>query len=169
VTLIGFKPTNHPQQVGKSGANDTVDERLTPEPLFRQLHAEFAFSIDVAANARNARLPRFFDLETDGLLQPWAGERVWCNPPYSALADWTRKAHLETRGGCPLVVMLLPANRTEQGWWHDYIEPFRDGRGSIETRYIRGRINFGVPGNEAGKFKTSAPFGCVLVIWRAAE
>jgi hypothetical protein len=25
-----------------------------------------------------------------------------------------------------LIVMLLPANRTEQGWWQKHIEPFRD-------------------------------------------
>ena len=62
--------------------------------------------------------------------------------------------------------MLLPANRTEQRWWQDLIEPFRDGRGPLETRFYRGRFNFGVPGNEAGKFHSSPPLGCVLVIWR---
>lgn len=163
--LIGFKPTNHPQQVGKRGASDTVDERITPDWLWKQLHHEFAFTCDAAANARNAKLPVFFDLETDGLQQSWEGHRVWCNPPYSDLTAWTAKASAEHGRGCELIVMLLPANRTEQAWWHDYIEPFRDGRGSIETRFIRRRFNFGVPGNEEGKFHSSAPFGCALVIW----
>ena len=31
MTLVGFAPTNHPQQVGKRGASDTVDERITPQ------------------------------------------------------------------------------------------------------------------------------------------
>jgi phage N-6-adenine-methyltransferase len=164
--LVGFQAQNHPQQVAKQGAKDSVDERLTPPRMWQQLHFEFAFTLDAAANSSNAKLPTFFDLRSDGLVQPWAHHRVWCNPPYSDLAAWVRKAAIEHRDGCPLIVMLLPANRTEQPWWHDYVEPHRDGRGPIETRFIRGRFNFGIPGNEDGKFKTSAPFGCVLLIWR---
>lgn len=167
MSLIGFKISNHPQQVAKRGAVDTVDERITPNWLWKQLHHEFAFTLDAAANESNAKLPTYFDADSDGLLQPWGGARVWCNPPYSDLGAWARKAWVEYRAGCPLIVMLLPANRTEQSWWHDHVEPFRDGRGPIETRFLRRRFNFGVPGNEEGKFRTSVPFGCVLAIWRS--
>lgn len=166
MSLVGFTARNHPQQVDKGGARDTIDERITPDWLFKQLHHEFCFTLDAAANERNAKLPRFFDLDVDGLLQPWLGERVWCNPPYSDLTSWVRKASIEHRDGCELIVMLLPANRTEQGWWQDYIEANRDGRGDIETRFIRRRVDFGTPGNEAGKYRTSVPFGSVVVIWR---
>jgi phage N-6-adenine-methyltransferase len=166
MSLVGFAITNHPQQVRKRGASDTVDERITPAKVFDPLQAEFGFTLDAAANERNAKCGRFYDLESDGLSQLWAGERVWCNPPYSALRAWVEKAWAEHRAGCPLIVMLLPANRTEQGWWQDLIEPFRDGRGPLETRFYRSRFNFGVPGNEGAKFNSSPPFGCVLVIWR---
>jgi hypothetical protein len=42
MSLVGFKITNHPQQVGKRGASDTVDERITPAKVFDPLQAEFS-------------------------------------------------------------------------------------------------------------------------------
>lgn len=167
MTLVGFKITNHPQQVGKRGASDSVDERITPGKIYLPLWEEFGFTLDAAANAANRKTPRFYDLETDGLKQRWAHERVWCNPPYSDIRPWVEKAWAEHRAGCPLIAMLLPANRCEQRWWQDLIEPFRDGRGPLETRFYRSRFNFGLPDNPEGKFHSSPPFGCVLVIWRA--
>lgn len=168
MSIVGFKARNHPQQVEKRGASDTVDERITPDSLFDPLHSVFQFTLDAAANATNRRVPRFYSLENSGLDASWEREHVWCNPPYSAIRPWVEKAWAEHKAGCPLIVMLIPANRSEQPWWQELIEPYRDGRGPIETRFVPRRLNFGVPGNEGGKFKSSAPFGCVLVIWRAA-
>lgn len=168
MTLIGFAPTNHPQQVGRRGASDTVDERITPQWLFDELDAKHRFTVDVAANASNAKCERFYDLATDGLKQSWLRERVWCNPPYSSIRAWVEKARDEIEYGCALVVMLLPANRTEQRWWQDLIEPERDSVGwpDITTRFLARRINFGVPGNEGAKFNSSPPFGLVVVTFR---
>lgn len=166
MTLVGFKITNHPQQVGRRGASDSVDERITPDRVFKPLHDEFGFDLDAAANLNNRKALMFFDLRVNGLAQSWSGRRVWCNPPYSDIRPWVEKAWAEHRDGCPLIVMLLPANRCEQRWWQDLIEPFRDGRGPLETRFYRGRFNFGLPDNPEGKFHSSPPFGCVLVIWR---
>lgn len=170
MTLIGVKPVNHPQQVGKRGASDTVDERITPQWLFDELNARHHFTIDVAANGYNTKREAHFDIVTDGLAQSWAGHRVWCNPPYSNIAAWVEKARREVASGCIVVVMLLPANRTEQRWWHEHIEPFRDKPGSgVSVRFLPRRINFGVPGNEGGKFNSSPPFGlCVVTFWRGA-
>lgn len=169
MTLVGFKITNHPQQVGKRGASDTVDERITPDKVFAPLAVEFGFTLDAAANERNRKAEAYFDLARSGLEHGWGEHVVWCNPPYSAIRPWVEKAWQEWRAGCPAIVMLLPANRTEQGWWQDLVEPYRDGRGPIETRFYRSRFNFGVPGNEDGKFHSSPPFGCVLLIWRDGD
>jgi phage N-6-adenine-methyltransferase len=170
MSLVGFKITNHPQQVAKRGAKDTVDERITPAWLFDQLNARFEFTLDAAANASNAKTEAFYDLESDGLSQPWAPHRVWCNPPYSNLGAWVAKAHEELLAGCPVIVMLLPANRTEQVWWQELVEPHRDKPGSIiRTEFLRRRFNFGVPGNENGKFHSSPPFGCVVLIFDGAK
>ncbi|MNL51758.1 hypothetical protein D3C87_1748820 [compost metagenome] len=65
-----------------------------------------------------------------------------------------------------MIVMLLPANRTEQAWWQDHVEPYRDRGIFMRVEFLRRRFNFGMPGNEAGKFHSSPPFGCVAVIFQ---
>jgi phage N-6-adenine-methyltransferase len=172
MSLVGFNITNHPQQVAKRGASDTVDERITPQWLFAEYDLMYHFTIDAAANGTNTKCDRFHSLQTDGLAQSWAGERVWCNPPYSNIKAWVAKAYKETlEGSCELVVMLLPANRTEQAWWQTFIEPMRDAPDHtfIRTRFLAKRINFGVPGNEGAKFNSSPPFGLVVVTFRGTN
>lgn len=167
MSLVGFRAKNHPQQVGKAGAKDTVDERITPQWLFDQENAIHNFTVDAAANAANAKLPMFWDLAADGLTQSWGGHRVWCNPPYSNIPGWVKKASDEAVAGCPCVVMLLPANRTEQRWWQDLIEPRRDRPGSgVTVRFLARRINFGTPGNPAGKYVSSSPFGLCIITFK---
>lgn len=165
--LLGFNITNHPQQVGKRGASDSVDERITPDAIYGPLHTEFGFNLDAAANCANRKCREYYDIGGNGLAHSWVDYRVWCNPPYSAIRPWIEKAWAEHRAGCPVIVMLLPANRTEQAWWQDLVEPFRDKTEAFETRFIRRRFNFGLPDNPEGKFHSSPPFGCVLLIWRA--
>jgi len=139
------------------------DDRRTQPELFARFHSEFNFTVDAAASQANAQLPRFFDRETDGLIQSWRNERVWLNPPYSNLADWIAKCHNEfEQGGAELIVALIPANRTEQPFWHTYVEPYRDcGRG-LTTRFIRKRQSFIHP--DTG-LMGSPLFGVVALIW----
>jgi phage N-6-adenine-methyltransferase len=170
--LVGFNAKNHPQQISKRGANPHVDERQTSPEAFDPLHARFRFTVDVAALPRNAKLPKFYTPEDDGLTQNWSGERVWCNPPYSSIEPWVEKAHREWRigeqgrGGPELIVMLLPANRTEQGWWQRKVEPFRD-RGKLDFRveFLSGRLRFIAFDATEIKPNERPPFGCCLLIW----
>jgi phage N-6-adenine-methyltransferase len=158
---------NHPGQVARRGSvDDEVDDRSTPDDLFGPLHDRFSFTIDVAAAAHNAKLSRYWTRDDNGLEQSWADERVWCNPPYSALEPWARKAWAE-RDWCPLVVMLLPANRTEQGWWQRHIEPYRDRRRwNLRTEFLPGRPSFGPPPGRVATGPGKRPlFGLVLAIW----
>lgn len=164
---MSFVSRNHPQQIGARGPLDEVDDRGTPDELFQLLSDRFGgFTVDVAAAAHNTKCDRFYTLQDNGLLQSWAGERVWCNPPFSDLASWVRKGHDEALRA-ELIVMLLPANRTEQGWWQDSIEPFRDGRDLLgpRTEFWRGRTRFIKAGQTEIKPNERPPFGCVLVIW----
>lgn len=201
MSLVGFKSSNHPQQVGKRGATER-DNLGTDPALFERLNERFGFTLDAAASKANAKCDRFFTLEDDGLAQSWAEERVWCNPPYSEIVRWVRKAGDEVHafephvradgsvtyafcrwcapfsgdeGQCPggygqpradLVVMLLPANRTEQGWWQDYVEPLRDRPDSpLRVEFLRGRQRFVLPGAESIGPNERPPFGCCLLIW----
>jgi phage N-6-adenine-methyltransferase len=164
--LAGFKAQNHPQQTGRRGARDEVNDRATHPDYFDPWNERFGgFTLDAAASPVNAKCERYFTIEDDGLAQSWAGERVWCNPPYTDLGAWVAKAWQEyegTRG----IVMLLPANRVEQPWWQDHIEPFRDRAGSpLHDEFLRGRMRFIRPLHLIGPKGDRPPFGCALVIW----
>ena len=182
--LIGHRARNHPKQVARRDeagsddrlfevevADDTdlVDERRTQPDTFGQA-LRFAgiddVDLDVAANGANSLARRWYDRADDGLAQPWTG-RVWCNPPYSDISSWVRKAWDEWAiGEVEVIVMLLPANRTEQAWWQDHIEPHRD-HDSLHTRFLRGRHRFGrPPGVPVPVNGDRPPFGLVVVVWR---
>lgn len=160
--LTGFKARNHPQQVLEVGPRADVDERATDPAFFAQVHRRFRFTVDAAALPYNAKLDRFWTPDDDGLAQPWDGERVWINPPFSNIEPWVRKA--SESHGAGLVVMLLPANRTELSWWQEHIEPHRDRGGRLSVEFLPGRLRFGLGGN-APLPNTRPPFGCCLLIW----
>lgn len=107
MTLTGFKAKNHPQQIGTRGALDEVDDRGTEPEFVRGLEERFGkpFTLDVAAAAHNTKCDRYFTRADDGLAQSWAGERIWCNPPYSNLGDCDRPPF-----GCCLLIWEAPSD-----------------------------------------------------------
>lgn len=171
MSLAGFRATNHPQQTGKHGANDATDDRGTDQTFFDRTAERFGgFTLDVAAAAHNTKCTRYYTRDDDGLQQPWVG-RIWCNPPYSDCRAWVQKAwdewHAET---AQVIVMLLPANRVEQGWWQDLVEPYRDRPGSsLRVEFLRGRMRFDRPDWTPGPKGDRPPFGCCLLIWGDAS
>lgn len=158
MSLVGFKARTHPQQ----GPKASVDDRGTTDEVFGPLNERFRFTLDAAASDANTKLGRYFTAADDGLAQDWAGERVWCNPPYSKIEPWVVKA---ATSGAELVVMLLPANRTEQGFWQRHIELVRDRLGGPRVEFLPGRMRFIVPPSDVVKPNDRPPFGCCLVIW----
>jgi phage N-6-adenine-methyltransferase len=165
---MSFVARNHPQQVAVNGASQEVDDRGTDLEFFARMEARFHFTIDAAAAAHNAKCERYYDREANGLEQPWADERVWCNPPYSDIRAWVAKAWNEWWADFRpnLIVMLLPANRTEQGWWQDLVEPHRDRVGSpLRVEFLRGRMRFIQAGRTGIGPNERPPFGCCLLIW----
>lgn len=164
MSLVGFIAQNHPQQV----PTDTVDDRALPEGNFWVLNRRFSFTVDAAAAAHNAKLQRYWTREQNGLAQSWSGERVYCNPPYSNIRPWVQKAWDER--SADLIVMLLPANRTEQSWWQDLVEPFRDRDGSpLRTEFLPNRQRFLRPGQALVGANERPPFGIVLLIWKSRQ
>jgi phage N-6-adenine-methyltransferase len=168
MSLVGFKASNHPQQTSKRGAKDATDDRGTDQAFFDSLSERFGgFTLDVAAAEHNAKCERFFTVEDDGLQQQWSG-RIWCNPPYSDCGAWVRKAwHEWARRNVELIVMLLPANRVEQAWWQDHVEPYRDRwpTYALSVEFLRGRMRFDRPDWTPGPKGDRPPFGCCLLIW----
>ena len=80
------------------------------------------------------------------------GAHVFCNPPYSNIAEWVRKAYTEATKPDTLVVLLIPS-RTDTRYFHDYILH------RSEVRFIKGRLKF-------GDTKNPAPFPSMVVIFR---
>jgi phage N-6-adenine-methyltransferase len=125
-------------------SSDT-DLWATPQSFFDELDKEFNFTLDVCANADNAKCASFYSKEDDGLSQDWKGV-VWMNPPYGReISKWMAKAN---EANCT-VVCLVPA-RTDTRWWHDYCIQH-------EIRFIKGRLKF-------GGHKNSAPFPSAVII-----
>jgi phage N-6-adenine-methyltransferase len=166
VSLVAFRAGNHPQQVGKRGPEDEIDDRGTPQDFFDELDRQHRFTLDVAAAPHNAKCANYYTRLADGLLQPWTGS-VWCNPPYSGLDRWLEKAWREwwRPGGPRTIVMLLPANRTEQPWWQTHVEPYRDSGKPLSVRFLPGRLRFVKPGATDIKPNERPPFGCCLLVW----
>jgi phage N-6-adenine-methyltransferase len=127
-------------------------EWSTPEDLFKSLDAQFHFTLDVCADAGNAKCPRYFTHEQDGLLQRWEGV-CWMNPPYGReIGRWVQKAYDCSLYGVT-VVCLLPA-RTDTHWWQTYILPLS----ARDLHFLPGRQHF------SGKDR--APFPNAIAIFR---
>jgi len=127
------------------------DDWETPRGLFNELNREFGFTLDPCATHITAKCPKYYTPLEDGLLQDWADEVVFCNPPYNHKQnEWVRKCYLHgLKGGT--AVMLLPA-RTDTARFHDFI------LGKSEIRFLRGRLKF-------GKATGNAPFPSMIVVF----
>lgn len=140
----------------------TTDEWPTPQDLFDTLDSEFGFTLDPCASVENAKCPRFFTKDDDGLCQDWPGV-VFMNPPYGRqIGEWVAKAWRESLAGST-VVCLIPA-RTDTRYWHDYVMH------AAEIRFIRQRLHFDSQRHrdrrESGEATAhNAPFPSVVVIF----
>lgn len=126
-------------------------EWATPRRFFEAMQRRFGpFDLDPAATPENAKAPRFYTRDTDGLRQPWPG-RVWCNPPYGrggVVGSWVQKAHAEVAAGrAEVVVALVPAS-TDTAWWHDHAME------AAEIHFVRTRLNFN-DGTTRGTFPSA--------------
>lgn len=114
----------------------------TPKGVYDALHAEFRFDFDPCPLG---------EMEVDGaspLFTPWAGRRVFCNPPYNGIAPFLQRAREA------IVAVFLIPSRTDTKWFHDIILPH-----AHEIRFIKGRLKF-------GDAKNSAPFPSMIVVFK---
>lgn len=116
------------------------DNWETPQSLFDKLDAKHHFTLDAASSDDNAKVSKHYTEETDGLSKPWAGERVFCNPPYGReVGKWVKKCADEA--GCSFICLLIPA-RTDTSYFHEYIY----GNPSARIEFLRGRLKFELGG-----------------------
>lgn len=141
--------------INKALFTSNTEEWATPQAFFEELNKEFNFTLDPCATQENAKCKKYFTKDQNGLLQSWAGETVFCNPPYGRqIAKWVKKASDEAKNGAT-VVLLIPA-RTDTTYFHEYIY------NKHEIRFIRGRLYFG---DGEGR----APFPSMVVIMKGVK
>jgi site-specific DNA-methyltransferase (adenine-specific) len=131
------------------------DDYETPWHVFDPYNDEFAFTLDVCALPTTRKCARYFSPADDGLAQDWGTDICWMNPPFSAVAQWMRKAYESSLAGAT-VVCLVPA-RTDTRWWHAWVQDKAD------IRWRARRIKFLLDGVRT---KNSAGFPAVAVIYR---
>ncbi|WP_046336001.1 phage N-6-adenine-methyltransferase [Xenorhabdus bovienii] len=144
---------------GSNTPKELRDLWQTPLPLFLALDLEFKFKLDAAADAQNTLCTHYLTERDNALECDWESYgSIFCNPPYSKITPWIKKATIECRKQCQSIVMLVP-NDTSVGWFKLAMESVD------ETRLITGgRIQF-VPAGVRGK-NSSNPKGSMLLIWR---
>jgi len=131
----------------------------TPHELFDTLHKRWTFDLDVCAQPWSAKCSNYFTEDEDGLLQSWAGRKVWCNPPYAEPLAWLERGWLHALEHATEATYLLP-NSTDTKWFQDMCF-----RGDIY--FVRGRLKFEPPPDyeppDPTKKIPGAPFGVVVV------
>lgn len=119
----------------------------TPRTLFDALHERFAFTMDGASEGDNALMPK---ASTEAAPLPWAGERVFCNPPWSNIPPFVEQAAL-----ADFAVLLVPAHCNSR-WFHRALAL------GAKVEFFLGRPCF-------GEHKASSPVDCVLLVFEPAR
>lgn len=134
------------------------DNWATPPEFFSRVAERFSFVLDAAAEPWSAKTERYYTEEQDGLVQPWTSW-TWCNPPYSSILPWVKKAVLEMENGNSSV--LLTFARTDTAAFHEY------AMRASKIIFVRGRLCFVSPDTRA---KTnSAPSPSMLLVFDASN
>lgn len=59
--------------INESLFSSNSNEWVTPQKFFDELNAEFHFNLDPCSTHQNAKCPKHFTLDEDGLSQNWGG------------------------------------------------------------------------------------------------
>jgi site-specific DNA-methyltransferase (adenine-specific) len=138
--------------------SQNTNEWATPKVLFDKLNKEFNFTLDACASSWNNKVDNYFSLENDALQQDWKGV-VWCNPPYSNVSDWVKKAYEESEKGA--VVVMLIFSKTDTKYFHNFVMK------ADEIRFIKGRVKFEKHEDTITKSHSpSAPAPSCVVVFR---
>lgn len=133
------------------------DDYGTPNDLYQKACKDYNIfpTLDVSATQFNSKCPNFYTPEEDGLTKDW-NRTFFCNPPYSRVASFMKKAYYDSKT-FQVEGMCLIFAKTDTKFWHSYIE------GKAEVHFIKGRVKFLKDGF---KTKNSAPYPSCFVIYR---
>jgi site-specific DNA-methyltransferase (adenine-specific) len=126
------------------------DKWATPASVFDPLNAEFKFNFDPCPITWKEGDP-------DALETEW-GSSTFCNPPYSCVAKFVKKATEETNKGKTVVLLVNACVDTK--WFHEYIY----NKPGVEVRFVKGRISFINPAEPTKKQPSPRP--SMIVVFR---
>lgn len=136
----------------------STDSRGTPQYIIDAVSEVFPIYLDACASEWNTKAAIYYDIDqgSDGLLLHWSSI-TWCNPPYSDIQPWTRKAEQELADHRVQSILLLPA-RTEMAWFQrviylHYWNLLKGDRARVKVgvKFLPKRINFDYPPGEESK------------------
>jgi hypothetical protein len=151
----------------------------SPRALAAMLVSEFDLSWDAAACQTTSVCGENYygpdhaaEEHRDALSASWGQlwkPRFYMNPPFSELSAFCDKAVGEMLLGATIVA-LLPANKSEQLWWHTLI-PY-----ASEVRWLKGRLTYLEPESDPenadhyllnGAYTAGSPalFPSCVVVW----
>ncbi len=142
-------------EAGKAAMTSNRDDWETPADLYSKLDTVHHYTLDPCCTHENAKCKKHYTREDDGLSKSWAGETVFCNPPYGRqIGDWVAKCAEESKHA--KITLLIPA-RTDTRYFHRYI----CNQPNVRIEFLRGRLKF----ERGGVALNSAPFPSMLVYW----
>lgn len=97
------------------------------------------------------------DGDTDALTIPWQ-PLTFCNPPYSRVAEFVKKAAQEQAAGKMSILLINVA--TDTRWFHDYIY----NKPNVELRFLKGRVKFINP--QEPEKRTPSPRPSMIVLFK---
>lgn len=135
-----------------------TDNWGTPIEFFERVNKRFNFRLDACAESWNTKCDNFYSQNENGLIKPWTSW-TWCNPPYSEIYKWYKKAYQEMVQGNSSV--LLTFARTDTRAFHEF------AIGATEICFLKGRLRFIDP--KTGQQGNTAPSPSMLVIFDAND
>jgi phage N-6-adenine-methyltransferase len=115
------------------------DEYYTPPEYINAVRAVLGdIDLDPASCAyaqAHIQAKEFYTKADDGLTRVWNG-RLWCNPPFSRVADFISKLLDEVAAGRVRAGILLVHNNSDTAWFHQAAEA------ADAMCLVRGRISF---------------------------
>lgn len=151
-------------QITQGMMSSDTDQWFTPATIVEQtrnLLGLDAFDLDIAADADNAKAPRYYTVEDNALQQEWNCTNGWLNPPYGRIiGQFTQRAIEQVENGNAERITLLVPARTDTNWFQELAD------WATHIHFIKGRIKFENP--EKGNTQ-SAPFPSAIVHLDARE
>lgn len=124
----------------------------TPDEIFKPLHKEFNFKIDLCASPKNALLPKYFTKE-NSVFNNEIRETSFANIEFVRAKKFAKYFYEQSSKFGSTIVMLCTV-KSNTNWWRDYVMKAK------EVRFINGKVYFKGEKNTQG-----LRFPCAIVIF----